>query len=174
MELLDEDAGGALNVFGFRAVEAGGLDEGFYFGEGRLREGLGGGEHAEEVRGGFVDADVGGLRGEDGRDGELEGVAVGERADDVGVGFAEGVEDGGDAFGGEGCLGFAALELRGGGFAGGDLFGARGGDALDGCGSLFCGEFLRWGEAFGGLALGRHVGSMAVSARWILPVQFGE
>jgi len=94
MELLDEDAGGALDVFGFGAVEAGGLDEGFYFREGGLREGLGGGEHAEEVGSGFVDADVGGLRGEDGGDGELEGVAVSERADDVGVGFAEGVEDG--------------------------------------------------------------------------------
>ena len=162
LELFDEDACCALDVLCLGAVEAGGLDEGFDFGEGGLREGLGCGEHAEEFGGGFVDADVGGLRGENGRDGELERVAVGECADDVGIGFAEGVEDRFYSLGGEGGFGFSGFDFGGDGFARGDLFCAWGGDAFDGGGALFRGEFLRGREAFGGLALGGcHVLSMA-------------
>ena len=97
MEAVYKGSGGALDVLGLAAEEACGLDELLYLVCGGGCEGLGGGEEAEELGSGFIDAYVGGLGGEDGCDGELEGVAVGEGADDAGVGAGEGVQDGGDA-----------------------------------------------------------------------------
>ena len=112
VEFFDEDAGGADDAFGLVAEEAGGFDELLDGGGVGGGEFLGGGELREEFGCGFVDADVGGLGGEDGCDGELEGVAMVERADDVGVGFAEGVEDGANAVGRERIFCFAGLGLR--------------------------------------------------------------
>ncbi len=148
VEVFGEHARGADDALGFVAEEAGGFDDlldgrGVGFGERG-----GSGEEAEELGRDHVDAHVGGLRGEDGGDGELEGVAVVEGADDVGVGLAEGVEDGADAVGCEGIFGLAGLELGGDGFAGGDLFCARGWDAFDGGGAFARGELLRRGEFF--------------------------
>ena len=109
VEFFDEHACGADDVLRLGAVEACGFDELLDRGGGGFGEGFGSGEEAEELRGGFVDADVGGLGGEDGRDGQLKSIAVIQGADDVGVGLAERVEDGGDAFGGERVLRLAGL-----------------------------------------------------------------
>lgn len=76
-EFVDEDLGCALYILRFSAVEAGGVDEAFDLEEGGFGELFGGGVHLEELGGGLVDGDVGGLGGEDGGDGEFEGVAVG-------------------------------------------------------------------------------------------------
>ncbi len=76
-EFIDEDLGCSLYILRFSSVEAGGADEALDLGEGGFGEPFGGGIQLEELGGGLVDGDVGGLGGEDGGDGEFEGVAVG-------------------------------------------------------------------------------------------------
>lgn len=76
-EFIDEDLGCALYILRFSSVEAGGADEAFELGEGGFGELFGGGVHLEEFGGGLVHRYVGGLGGEDRRDGKFEGVAVG-------------------------------------------------------------------------------------------------
>ena len=76
-EAVNQNLRCALYILRFSAVEAGVVDDAFQFGKGSLGERFGGGVHLEELRGGLVDADIGGLGREDGCDGELEGVAVG-------------------------------------------------------------------------------------------------
>ena len=111
VEFVDEHARGADDVFGFGAVEAGGLDELFDGSGVGFGEGLGRGELAEEFGCGFVHADVGSLRGEDRRDGQLKGIAVIERGDNVWVGPAERVKNRGDALRCERVLCLAGLHF---------------------------------------------------------------
>lgn len=132
MKAFDQHAGCALNALRLVAVEAGALDDLFERGQCRCGELLRARVEAEEFGGDHVHPHVGGLRGEDGGDGEFEGVAVIERADDVGVGLAQGVEDGCDALGSKRFGRFTALELGRNGFAGRDLAGVGGGHAFDG------------------------------------------
>lgn len=148
VEFFDENAGGADDALGFVAEEAGGLDELFDRSGVGFGEGVGSGELGEELGRDHVDADVCGLRGQDGGNGEFEGVAVIERADDVGVGLAKCVEDGANASGREGIFGFAGLELWRDGLAGGDFFCASGWDAFDGRGAFGARELLGWSELF--------------------------
>jgi len=98
---------GSFDGFGLVAEEAGGADEGFEIGQPGLGHGCGGREALEELRGDHVDADVGALRGEDCGDEKLPGRFVMESAFRVGVGFVEGLENGGDAVGGEVAICFA-------------------------------------------------------------------
>ena len=101
VEFFGNFAGGSLDGFGLVTEEAGGADEVFELGQGGLGHGLRGREAAEELRRDHVDANVSALRGEDGGDEEFPGRGVREGALDFGVGFVEGLEDSGDAFGGQ-------------------------------------------------------------------------
>jgi len=153
VEFVHEDTRGGNDVLCFGTEEARALDDLL---DGRrvgFRERFGGREEPEEFGRRLVDADVCGLRGEDGGDGQLERVAVVERADDVGVGLAECVEDGGDAFGREGTFSFAGFCFGRDRLACGDLFCAGGWNAFDGCGAFGGGELLRWGKLFRGALL---------------------
>ncbi len=99
VELLAHDAACALDRFGFVVVEAGGANELFNrldrcFGH-ALRRGV----SREELGGDHVDAGVGALGAEDGRDQKLPGRGVDQRALGGGVGFAEDFENGLDAVG---------------------------------------------------------------------------
>lgn len=76
-EFIDEDLRCALYILRFSSIEASGADEAFDLGEGGFGEFFGGGVHLEEFGGGLVHRYVGGLGGEDRRDGKFEGVAVG-------------------------------------------------------------------------------------------------
>jgi len=93
VELLGDDAACALDGFGLVVVEAGGADQLFERFNLGIGHGSGRGVSGEELGRDHVDADVGALGAQDGRDEELPGVFMDEGAFDVGVGFAEGGQD---------------------------------------------------------------------------------
>ena len=98
-EVRDNFAGRTLDGFGFVAEKARGADQGFKLGQCSLCHSLRSGKAAEELRRNHVDAGVGALGGEDGRDEQLARGVVDEGAFDVGVGLVQCFEDGGYAIG---------------------------------------------------------------------------
>ena len=123
VELLGDDAACALNRLGFVVIEAGGTDEFFEGFDWCCGHGCGRGVGGEEFRGDHVDADVGALGAQDGRDEELPGVFVDEGALDVGVGVVEDLQDLSDAGGFDFEFGYAVA-------------GGCGGDGLRGRGAV--------------------------------------
>ncbi len=91
--VFDKGAAAVLDVFGFAAEEAGGLDDSFDAGEWSGGEGGGVGKLRKEPGSHHVDADVGALGGEDGGDKELEWPLVVEFAVGVGISLFQNGKD---------------------------------------------------------------------------------
>ena len=109
-ELLDDRRGRAFDGLCLVVEEAGAANDFFEFGQGSGGHVFGGGVGLEERGRDEVDADVGALRREDSRDGELKGAGMVERADDAGIRLCEDIADGLDALRLQGFSGCAALQ----------------------------------------------------------------
>ena len=92
-EQAEKDARKALDALRLRTEEARGPDELLDLLRVRARECRGVGEAGEELGGDLVDAHVGALRGQDGRDEQLERRREVELAASVGIGLGEAAVD---------------------------------------------------------------------------------